>query len=260
MAAWNGLAITALAEASVLLDDPSLGEAAVAAATLLVDVHGAGVKGSSFVRASRDGTAGRHAAVLEDHGCVAEAFIAVLGITGDPVWLDRARVLLDAVLDRFVHPSGGFYDTADDAETLVVRPQDVSDNASPSGTSAVVSALVAFAAVSGEHRYREAAEAGLASAAEVARQAPRFAGWSLAAAEAMLGRAGRDRRRRSATGAGRPAPRRPPAHDARRGRGRRAMPAQHSPCSRDAPRSTARRLPTSAATSSARCLSRIRTR
>jgi len=186
VAAWNGLAITALAEASVLLDDASLGEAAIASATLLADVHGAGEKGNAFVRASRDGTAGRHAAVLEDHGCVAEAFIAVLGITGDPVWLDRARVLLDAVLDRFAHPSGGFYDTADDAEALVVRPLDVSDNASPSGTSAVVAALVAFAAVSGEHRYRAAAEAALASAAEVARQAPRFAGWSLAAAEAMF--------------------------------------------------------------------------
>ena len=88
-------AITALAEASVLLDDPSLGDAAVAAATLLADVHGAG-ESTTFVRASRDGVAGRHAAVLEDHGCVAEAFVAVLGITGDPVWLDRARVLLDA--------------------------------------------------------------------------------------------------------------------------------------------------------------------
>ena len=186
VAAWNGLAITALAEASVLLDDPSLGEAAVAAATLLADVHGAGAEGTPFVRASRDGNAGRHAAVLEDHGCVAEAFVAVLGITGDPVWLDRARVLLDGVLEHFAAPAGGFFDTADDAEALVVRPQDVSDNASPSGTSSVVAALVAFAAVTGEHRYREAAESALATAAEVARQAPRFAGWSLAAAEAML--------------------------------------------------------------------------
>jgi uncharacterized protein YyaL (SSP411 family) len=184
VAAWNGLAITALAEASVLLDDPTLADAAVTAAQLLVDVHGAGT--GEFVRASRDGVAGRHAAVLEDHGCVAEAFVAVLGITGDPVWLDRAQVLLDAVLDRFADPSGGFYDTADDAEALVVRPQDVTDNATPSGTSSVVAALVAFAAVTGEHRYREAAEAGLATAAEVARQAPRFAGWSLVAAEAML--------------------------------------------------------------------------
>ncbi len=184
VAAWNGLVITALAEASVLLDDPALADAAVAAAELLADVHGAGT--GTFVRASRDGVAGRHAAVLEDHGCVAEAFVAVLGITGDPVWLDRARVLLDAVLDRFPAPDGGFYDTADDAETLVVRPQDASDNASPSGTSAVVAALVAFAAVTGEHRYREAAEAALGSASAIARQAPRFAGWSLAAAEAMI--------------------------------------------------------------------------
>jgi uncharacterized protein YyaL (SSP411 family) len=186
VAAWNGLAITALAEASVLLDDPALGEAAVAAATLLAEGHRAGDHGATFVRASRDGVAGRHAAVLEDHGCVAEAFGAVLGITGDPIWLDRARVLLDSVLEHFTAPGGGFFDTADDAEALVVRPQDVSDNASPSGTSSVVAALVAFAAVTGEHRYREAAEAALATAAEVARQAPRFAGWSLAAAEAML--------------------------------------------------------------------------
>ena len=186
VAAWNGLAITALAEASVLLDEPSFGDAAVAAATVLADVHGAGAEGTAFVRASRDGAAGRHAAVLEDHGCVAEAFIAVLGITGDPVWLDRARVILDDVLEHFAAPDGGFFDTSDDAETLVVRPRDASDNAYPSGTSSAVAALVAFAAVTGEHRYREAAQAGLESAAVVARQAPRFAGWSLAAAEALL--------------------------------------------------------------------------
>ena len=184
VAAWNGLAITALAEAAVLLDDPSFGDAAVTAATLLADLHGAGT--GTFVRASRDGVAGRHAAVLEDHGCVAEAFVAVLGFTGDPVWLERARVLLDDVLHRFAATGGGFYDTAEDAETLLVRPKDASDNASPSGTSATAAALVAFAAVTGEHRYREAAEAALGSAAAIARQAPRFAGWSLATAEAVL--------------------------------------------------------------------------
>ena len=216
VAAWNGLAITALAEASVLLDDASLGEAAVRAAELLVDVHGAGT--GEFVRASRDGVAGRHAAVLEDHGCVAEAFIAVLGITGDPVWLDRARVLLDGVLDRFAAPDGGFFDTADDAEALVVRPRDVSDNAYPSGTSSVVAALVAFAAVTGEHRYRDAAEAGLgvgrrgrAPGTPVRRLEPRRR-------RGDARRSGRGRRRRPASGAGRAAPRRPPADVAGRGR------------------------------------------
>ncbi|MEH3033516.1 MAG: thioredoxin domain-containing protein [Aeromicrobium erythreum] len=183
VAAWNGLAVTALVEASVLLEDPALGEAAVRAATLLADLH---VVDGRLRRASRDGVVGAHDGVLEDHGAVAEAFLAVLGLTGDPVWLDRARLLLDRVLDHFVDPEGGFFDTADDVPSLVVRPQDPSDNAHPSGTSAVVHALLAMAAVTGEQRYRDAAESGIASASELARRVPRFAGWTLAAAEAAV--------------------------------------------------------------------------
>ncbi len=182
VASWNGLAITALAEAGVLLDEPDFTTAAVRAAELLSDVH----LGDRLVRTSRDGVASTHAGVLEDHGAVAEAFLAVLGVTGDAVWLDRARLLLDRVVDHFADPAGGFFDTADDAEALVVRPKDVSDNAYPSGTSAAVTALISFAAITGDHRYRAAAESGLASAASVAAQVPRFAGWTLAAAEAVI--------------------------------------------------------------------------
>jgi uncharacterized protein YyaL (SSP411 family) len=182
VASWNGLAISALAEAGVLLDEPDFTAAAVAAAELLTEVHVAG----TFVRTSRDGVAGSNAAVLEDHGSVAEAFLSVLGVTGDAVWLDRARFLLDRVVDHFTDPAGGFFDTADDAEILVVRPQDAADNAYPSGTSAAAHALIGFAAITGEHRYREAAESGIASAAAIATGAPRFAGWTLAAAEAVL--------------------------------------------------------------------------
>ncbi len=187
VASWNGLAITALAEAGVLLDEPDFTAAAVRAAELLSDVHlGTAHMDSVLVRTSRDGVASTHAGVLEDHGAVAEAFIAVLGITGDAVWLDRARLLLDRVVDHFADPAGGFFDTADDAEALVVRPKDVSDNAYPSGTSAAVTALLSFAAITGDHRYRAAAESGIASAASVATQVPRFAGCTLAAAEAAL--------------------------------------------------------------------------
>ncbi len=182
VASWNGLAITVLAEASVMLDEPDFRTAAVRAAELLSDVH----LGDRLVRTSRDGTASTHAGVLEDHGAVAEAFLAVLGVTGDAVWLERARVLLDRVVDHFADPAGGFFDTADDAEALVVRPKDVSDNAYPSGTSAAVAALLSFSAVTGENRYRAAAESGMASAASVATQVPRFGGWTLAAAEAVV--------------------------------------------------------------------------
>jgi uncharacterized protein YyaL (SSP411 family) len=184
VAAWNGLAVTALAEASVALDEPRYADAAIAAAELLVAVHGAG--SDTFVRTSRDGVAGRSAAVLEDHGCVAEAFLAVLGITGDAQWLGRARAVLDRALEHFADGEGGFFDTADDAEALVVRPQDPSDNAHPSGTSALLHALVAYGAITGERRYRDAAETGLGRLSTLIERAPRFAGWSMAAAEAMI--------------------------------------------------------------------------
>lgn len=184
VAAWNGLAIVALADASVLLDDQRYHRAAVAAATLLVDVHRAGT--DAFVRTSRDGVAGSSPAVLEDHGNVAAAFLAVLGITGDQVWLERARAVLDRALAHFADGRGGFFDTADDAEALVVRPQDPSDNAHPSGTSALIGALTSFAALTGEQLHRDAAESALAGVAALIDQAPRFAGWSMATAEAML--------------------------------------------------------------------------
>jgi uncharacterized protein YyaL (SSP411 family) len=182
VASWNGLAITALAEAGVLLDEPDFRAAAVAAAELLSTVH----LGERLIRTSRDGKASTHVGVLEDHGAVAEGFLAVLGITGDAVWLGRARQLLDRVVDHFADPAGGFFDTADDAEALVVRPKDASDNAYPSGTSAAVAALLSCAAITGDHRYRKAAESGIASASSIATQVPRFAGWTLAAAEAVL--------------------------------------------------------------------------
>jgi uncharacterized protein YyaL (SSP411 family) len=138
-----------------------------------------------LLRTSRDGRAGPHAGVLDDYACVAEAYLALLGATGDPVWLERAAALLERVLTSFADGRGGFHDTADDAETLVLRPSEVGDNASPSGTSAAAAALVAYAAVTGSHRHREAAESAVRAAAGVARRAPRFAGWTLAVAEAL---------------------------------------------------------------------------
>ena len=102
------------------------------------------------------------------------------------VWLERAGDLLEAVLTRFAADDGGFHDTADDAETLMVRPRDPGDNASPSGHSSVIHALLSYAALTGSGRHRDAAEAALKVSRRIADQSPRFAGWSLAAAETAL--------------------------------------------------------------------------
>ena len=187
VAAWNGLAVGSLAQAGLLLREQRYVEAAVRGGELLVRLHvEERSDGMRLRRVSRDGVAGSHAGVLEDYGCVADGFLALLSATGDPVWLERAGGLLDTALVHFADGQGGFYDTADDAEALVARPRDPSDNASPSGQSALVHALLAHAAVTGSGRHRDAAEAALRTVRLLADRVPRFAGWSLAAAEAAV--------------------------------------------------------------------------
>jgi uncharacterized protein len=183
VASWNGLAITALVEYAVLTGDAAARTAAVDLAEVLAGRH---LVDGRLRRVSRDGVVGEPAGVLEDYGCVAEAFSAVHQLTGSARWLDLARDLLDVALARFASGDGGFYDTADDAERLVTRPADPTDNATPSGLSAVCAALVSYAALSGETSYREAADAALATVGPLIEGHPRFAGYAATVAEAAL--------------------------------------------------------------------------
>jgi uncharacterized protein YyaL (SSP411 family) len=183
VAAWNGLAIAALAETGALLDRPDLVAAAVETAELLVSVHR---DGDRLPRVSRDGVVGGPAGVLEDYADVAEGFLALYAVCGDARWLTSAGRLLDVVLAHFADDRGGFYDTADDSEQLVRRPQDPTDNAAPAGQSAAAGALLTYAAYTGSQRHREAAERALGVYGMLAEQHARFAGWGLAVAEALL--------------------------------------------------------------------------
>jgi uncharacterized protein YyaL (SSP411 family) len=183
VAAWNGLAISGLADAWRRLGEQRWLDAALDAGRLLVDVH---LVDGRLRRVSRDGVVGAPAGVLEDLGCVATAFVDLAAATADATWLDRARALMADALARFRAGDGGFHDTAADAEALVARPRDPGDNASPSGTSASVHAFVGLAALTGEREWDDAAREVLATVGGLASKAPRFAGWSLAAAEAML--------------------------------------------------------------------------
>jgi uncharacterized protein YyaL (SSP411 family) len=179
VASWNGLAITALAEHG----SPDSRAAAVRLAEVLADRH---LVDGRLRRVSRDGVVGEPAGVLEDYGCVAEAFLAVYQLTAEPRWLDLARQLLDVALARFGNGAGGFHDTADDAEKLVARPADPTDNATPSGASAICAALVTYAALTGETSYREAADVALATLGPLIEGYPRFAGYAATVAEAAL--------------------------------------------------------------------------
>ncbi len=186
VAAWNGLAVAALAETGALLDRPDLVTAATEAADLLTTVH---LVDGRLRRVSRDGVAGRPAGVLEDYADVAEGLHALYAVTGDAARLHVAAGLLEVVLSRFGDGSGGFFDTADDRAdpqlAAMRRPQDPTDNATPSGQAAAAGALLTHAAYTGSARHREAAERALAVYAPLAAGHARFAGWGLAVAEAL---------------------------------------------------------------------------
>ncbi|MFF3639966.1 thioredoxin domain-containing protein [Streptomyces sp. NPDC002564] len=185
VAAWNGLAIAALAEVGAYFDRPDLIAAAVGAGDLLVRLHMDAR--ARLARTSKDGQAGANAGVLEDYADVAEGFLVLASVTGEGVWLEFAGFLLDHVLAQFVDAdTGALYDTAADAERLIRRPQDPTDNAAPSGWTAAAGALLAYAAHTGAEPHRTAAERALGIVKALGPRVPRFIGHGLAVAEAAL--------------------------------------------------------------------------
>lgn len=183
--AWNGLAIAALAEAGVALGDETWVAAAVRAAELIVSTH---LVDGRLRRASRDGVVGSAAGVLEDYGCLAEGLLVLHQATASPRWLTAAVELLDTALAHFASDEapGAYHDTADDADALVWRPAEITDNASPAGASALAGALLLGSALAGHGtRYREAAELAVTRAGLLIARAPRFAGHWLGVAEAL---------------------------------------------------------------------------
>ena len=185
---WNGLAITALAEASVALEEPELARAARHCATALLDLH---IVDGRLRRASLGGVVGDSAAILEDHAMLATGLLALYQLTVEEVWLTAACALLDTALAHFADPQrpGRWYDTADDAEQLMLRPADPLDGATPSGASTITEALLTAAhLVAGDKAppYLQAATEALTAYSVVLARAPRSAGHWLAVAEAAI--------------------------------------------------------------------------
>ncbi len=183
VAAWNGLAITALAEAGLLFDRPDYLAAATKAAELIAAVH---LSGGRLARTSLGGVAGPSPGVLEDYACVAAGFLALAGVSGEARWARLAGELLDYAIAHFRAPGGGFYDTADDSEQLIYRPADPADGPTPSGTFAIGGALLSYSALTGAAAYRAAAQGALGALSDIAPRYPQAAGWGLAVAEALV--------------------------------------------------------------------------
>jgi uncharacterized protein YyaL (SSP411 family) len=182
--AWNGLALSALARAYLVLGDERYREAATAAAELLW--HGHRREDGALCRASNDATATGEG-VLDDHAFVACALLDLFEATGDVTQIERARQLVDLVLARFGAPDGSFYLTADDAVSPLGRRIELFDAVEPSGNAAMAHALLRLGALTGEAAYGERATTMLRAQAERMRDVGLEMSWWLDAAMLCLG-------------------------------------------------------------------------
>jgi uncharacterized protein YyaL (SSP411 family) len=176
LTAWNGLMIAAYADAAAALDDPRWSELGARAADLLLENARDGE--GRLRRSWKDGRA-LHSGVLEDYANLADGLLALYEATFDERYFVAARELADVILEHFADAQGrGFFDTADDHETLIARPKSVQDNAVPSGGAMTASVLLKLGALTGDGRYTAAAEIALAAMAPlVGRYPTAFAQW-----------------------------------------------------------------------------------
>jgi len=141
ISSWNGMMISAFAEASDRLDNPAYLEAAIKASdavwkTLRQD-DGSLYRTAFDGKASIDGT-------QADYAYLAEGYLAVYDATGERLWLDRAQQLADIMDEKFWDETNGAYfmgGTAVSGASLTSRPKDLNDNSIPSGNSVALRVL-----------------------------------------------------------------------------------------------------------------------
>ncbi len=151
--AWNGLALRAFAEAGAALDRQDYVDIAKnCAGFLLAQV----VVEGRLRRSWMAGAAGVNA-FLEDVTFLGDGLLAVYEATGEASHYARAVELAEEVEARFRDPGGGYFDTAADAEPLLVRPRGLEDNPLPAGRSMAAQLFLRLAGLTGEERWRERA-------------------------------------------------------------------------------------------------------
>ena len=183
LASWNGLLLAALAEAARVLDEPRyLARAERLAALLWEEMRDGGRL--LHVRREVEGTSRHVSGMLEDYAFVGLGFLELYRVRGDLGDLARAERLAAETVELFHDAEGGgFFDTAEDAERLILRQKTIADHATPSGNAAAAQLLGWIARYRVEPRYEQLASEAVALAqAGMVEHAAGFGGAWLARA------------------------------------------------------------------------------
>jgi uncharacterized protein YyaL (SSP411 family) len=202
LTAWNGLMLAAFAEAARILDGDDGSRVAAASYRAVAE------RNADFLLSELRQENGRllrtwkrrpeHAegageaklnGYLEDYSYLIEGLLELYQATFDPRWYQAAHELAETLLSHFQTPDGGiagFFDTSDDHETLITRPRDLQDNATPSGSAMAVTALLKLAGFTNDLRYADVAHQALADVQGMLAQYPLgFGQWLQALAYAL---------------------------------------------------------------------------
>jgi hypothetical protein len=180
LASWNGLMLRGVATAARVFGRADFASVAIRNAEFLAREM---VRGGRVMRSHKEGIT-RINGFLEDHAAVALGFLAVYELTFDERWVERAREIADSLLEHFWDGQvRSFFDTAKDAEQLITRPRDVTDNATPSGTSLAVELLLHLSELQQDDEYRRRAVFTLETLAEAMTRHPIAFGHLLGSAD-----------------------------------------------------------------------------
>ncbi|MEO1644653.1 MAG: thioredoxin domain-containing protein, partial [Chloroflexota bacterium] len=183
LTAWNGMMVASLAEAARVLNrDDYLAAAERAGDFLMTTIQN---DDGRLYRTYNNNTAKLNG-YLEDYAHLIDAMLELYQSTFVEKWFDEARRLANVVLDHFRAEDGGFFDTSDDHEKLIVRPRQLQDNATPSGNSMMAKQLIRLSAYTGDARYDQSARKVLSALSAAMQTYPQAFGEALNAADMLV--------------------------------------------------------------------------
>jgi uncharacterized protein YyaL (SSP411 family) len=181
--AWNALAIRAFAEAGPALERPDY----VAIARRCADFVLEHLVRAGVVHRIWNGGEGRIIGFLDDAANLGDALLTLYEATGESRYFIAARGLCERIIEQHRDADGNYFDTAGDAEPLIVRPRTIDDNPVSAGQSVAATLFCRMHAFTGEERWHTRAMEIVAPLATVVARAPLAVAGLAAAMELAVG-------------------------------------------------------------------------